>query len=110
MSHKVRVILNDSELNYLKSSFESSRPDASCLTKPSISPNCMDVNPLCIRFELDFEIPYYDDHLMHLGYIAYSPESAHCLRNYILSQNFNSYNFIFINYIDIKDSMLIGLY
>ena len=86
MSHKVWFILNDSELNDLKSSPESSRPDASCLTKPS---DCMDVNPLCIRFELDFEIPYYDDHLMHLGYVAYSPESAQCLGNYVSSQIFN---------------------
>ena len=73
------------ELGFFNASFLSSRPDVSCLSKHS---DCMDENPLCARIELDLEIPFYTEKLMHLSLIDFSPDHQ-CLRNYILSKVFD---------------------
>ena len=73
------------ELGFFNASFLSSRPDVSCLSKHS---DCMNENPLCARIELDLEIPFYTEKLMHLSLIDFSPDRQ-CLRNYILSKVFD---------------------
>ena len=65
---------------YRSTTQKSSRPDATCLQKPS---DCKETNPFCNRLEIDFEIPFYDDY--SAVEMDYSPNTNDCLRNYIIS-------------------------